>query len=124
MKRIVLVVIGLISVGLAIIGIWTPGLPTTPFLIVALWAFAGSSPRLYKWLSNAPVFKTAMVHVKEFDQHKTVNKKVKLVSQGCAWGSFLFMFFKFGLGNIVTVIVFLAAVSCSVAMSKIATTPA
>jgi hypothetical protein len=35
---------------LAFVGIVVPVLPTVPFLIVAAWAAARSSPRLHRWL--------------------------------------------------------------------------
>lgn len=46
--------LGSASVGLALIGVAVPLLPTTPFLLVAAWAFARSSPRLDAWLRTHP----------------------------------------------------------------------
>lgn len=48
--------LGLVSTALGILGMFLPGLPTTIFLIIALWAFSRSSQRLKMWLWTHPKF--------------------------------------------------------------------
>jgi hypothetical protein len=48
----VLALLGLASMGVGIVGIWVPGLPTTVFLIVASWLFTRSCPELDRWMRS------------------------------------------------------------------------
>ena len=47
-------VIGVLAAVFGIAGIVLPLVPTTPFLLVAAFAFARSSPRLHGWLVSHP----------------------------------------------------------------------
>lgn len=46
--------LGSIATGFGIAGIVLPLVPTTPFLLVAAYAFARSSPTLHDWLVTHP----------------------------------------------------------------------
>ena len=74
--RILLLCLGFLCVGLAFIGIFVPGIPTTPFLIVALWAFAKSSKKFHTWLLNHKSFGPVL---RNWESHKVVPKKAKIL---------------------------------------------
>src|SRR6056300_1886782 len=52
--RSVLITIGLVSTGLAVLGIFLPLLPTVPLLLLAAACFARSSERFHSWLLQHP----------------------------------------------------------------------
>ncbi len=54
MRRPLWIALGGVSLGLGIAGIPLPLLPTTPFLLLAAFAFAKGSPRLERWLREHP----------------------------------------------------------------------
>jgi uncharacterized membrane protein YbaN (DUF454 family) len=55
-RRAVYFTVGTLSVGLGIIGMALPLLPTTCFLLLAAWCFARSSPRAERWLHENRLF--------------------------------------------------------------------
>ena len=48
--RYVLIAFGWFNVALGAVGLVVPGMPTTVFLLIALWAFSKSSERFRSWL--------------------------------------------------------------------------
>ncbi|AWQ30335.1 MULTISPECIES: YbaN family protein [Staphylococcus] len=76
--RLILIVIGLIFTALGIAGAVLPLLPTTPFLLVAVFCFARSSDRFYNWLINQKIYKE---YVENFYLHRgyTLQQKIKIL---------------------------------------------
>ena len=76
MNRLALLVLGWMCVGLGFIGIFVPGLPTTIFLIIALWAFTKSSKKLQFWLLNHKRFGPIL---RNWQEYKVVPLKAKIL---------------------------------------------
>ncbi|WP_410524842.1 YbaN family protein [Pseudomonas sp. DTU_2021_1001937_2_SI_NGA_ILE_001] len=56
LSRLLFGILAYTSLGIGIIGIFVPGLPTTEFVLLAAWAATRSSPRLNAWLENHRLF--------------------------------------------------------------------
>jgi uncharacterized membrane protein YbaN (DUF454 family) len=76
-KRALLLALGWLCVGLGILGAFLPVLPTTPFLIVALWAFARSSARFHAWLLHHPRFGPSL---RLWERHRVIPIRVKALA--------------------------------------------
>ncbi|WDZ95912.1 YbaN family protein [Herbaspirillum sp. WKF16] len=49
------------SLGMGIVAIFIPGIPTTEFILLSAWAAGRGSPRLQRWLEAHPMF-GPMIH--------------------------------------------------------------
>ncbi len=118
LTRAIYVVVGLSSVGMATLGALLPGLPTTVFLLIALWAFSRSSPRLHAWVKRIPLFREALVHAERYQAERTISKGVKLVAVSCAWASVALFFLGRGLEPSATALVLVVlAMACTLFMA-------
>ena len=80
--RIFLIVIGTISLGLGVLGIFLPMLPTTPFLLLSAAVWLKASPRLYHWLLNHKVLGE---YIRNYREHRAIPLRVKIVSVSLVW---------------------------------------
>ncbi|MBL40306.1 MAG: hypothetical protein CL761_03150 [Chloroflexi bacterium] len=78
MIRILLIILGSIFVAIGAIGILVPGLPTTPFMILAAACYIRSSNKLYNWLIKNKLFGK---HIKNIREGKGIPIKVKIFAQ-------------------------------------------
>jgi uncharacterized membrane protein YbaN (DUF454 family) len=74
MKRQLYLAAGLISVALGSIGVVLPLLPTVPFMILAAFCFANSSPRLESWLVEHHVFGG---HIRNWRDRRAITRRGK-----------------------------------------------
>lgn len=54
--RLLWLLLAVVSLGLGIVGVLLPGLPTTPFVLLAAYSASRGSPRLHGWLERHRVF--------------------------------------------------------------------
>lgn len=74
-RRRLYVGLGLFFVGLGIVGAILPVMPTTPWLLIASFFFARSSPRLEAWLRRTPYFGLL---IRDWEVHRGVRPQVKV----------------------------------------------
>ena len=74
MSRHLWIAAGILSLGLGVIGIALPLLPTTPFVLLAAFAFARSSPRLHCWLASHRLFGPMIA---DWQRHGTISRSAK-----------------------------------------------
>lgn len=74
--RILLTSVGTLFVGIGILGIFLPILPTTPFLLLAAACFARSSQRFYDWLLNNRWFGN---YIRNYREGKGLPLKQKVI---------------------------------------------
>ena len=72
--KIMYLSLGMVSLGLGILGIPLPILPTTLFLLLAIACFTRSSKRFEKWLYNTKLYQT---YVADFRETKSIAKERK-----------------------------------------------
>ncbi len=78
-----LITLGVLAVGLGVIGVFVPVLPTTPFLLLAAGCFMRSSEQLYKWLIQHPYFGT---YIRNYREHRAITPRARLITLVILWG--------------------------------------
>ena len=82
LKKRLLVAAGTISVGLGVIGIFIPILPTTPFLLLAAACYLRGSQRSYNWLINNRIFGP---YIRNYQEGKGISLKTKIFTIFLLW---------------------------------------
>jgi uncharacterized protein len=97
-------ILGWICVALGFIGVVLPVLPTTPFLILAAFAFGKSSPRLKQWLLDHPIFGDP---IRDWETNGAIRPRYKILA--CTAMALIFLVSLLsGLGSVILLVQALA----------------
>lgn len=88
--RAVYFTLGWLFFALGIIGVLLPVMPTTPFMLLALWAFARSSERFHQWLYHHRLFGPPL---QQWSEYRVIPLYAKIMSVSFMSISFVMMLF-------------------------------
>ena len=80
--KVLLITAGTFFIGVGIVGIFIPILPTTPFLLISAALYARSSKRFYNWLINNKIFGR---YIKNYREGKGIPLKLKIFTIAFLW---------------------------------------
>ncbi|MDQ0322529.1 uncharacterized membrane protein YbaN (DUF454 family) [Pararhizobium capsulatum DSM 1112] len=89
-RRRVYLVLGWVLVAIGVVGAFLPLLPTTPFLLLAIWLFARSSPKMESWLFNHPRFGPGL---RTWRDERAIPTRAKALAVIMIAGSYALMWF-------------------------------
>lgn len=89
--RGVFFVLGFVFLGLGILGVILPGMPTTVFIILAGYCWAKSSRRFYQWLLNHKIFGKMLI---DWQERRAMPKVAKYIAWSMMAFSSALMFYR------------------------------
>lgn len=116
--RGILIILGTLFLGLGILGIILPILPTTPFLLLSAACYSRGSDRFYKWLLRNRFFGK---YIKNYREGKGILLNIKIFAIIILWISISFTSFFIITHPIVRLILVVIAIGVTIHILKIKT---
>lgn len=91
MKRIIYLVLAYFFLGLALIGVALPGLPTVPFLLLTAWCASRGSESLHQWLYDHPKFGKLLI---DWEREGAISRRTKIITVILLVGSWIIMYYR------------------------------
>ena len=82
--KTLLIILGSLSIGIGILGIFLPLLPTTPFLLLGAACYIRGSRKLYIWLIQ---HKWLGAYIINYRENRSISRKTKITSIILLWSS-------------------------------------
>ena len=80
--RLLFILLGTLSLGIGILGIFIPVLPTTPFILLTAGLYMRSSDRLYQKIIKHPHIGK---YIHDFHSNKGMTLRIKVISISMMW---------------------------------------
>ena len=93
-KKALLVAAGSLCVALAVLGVFLPLLPTTPFLLLASACYVRSSERLHGWLMGNRVLGG---YIRNFKERRGIPLRAKFTTVALLWLPLLYSVYRLDL---------------------------
>lgn len=77
MKKKLILALGVVSLGLGMVGIVLPLLPTTPFLLLSTYCFSRSSEKFHRFILENKVFGQ---YIRDYNEKKGITLKNKIIA--------------------------------------------
>ncbi|MDR3287139.1 MAG: YbaN family protein [Prevotellaceae bacterium] len=116
MKKVTYIFLGCLAVALGAVGVVTPVLPTTPFLLLATFLFTRSSPRLNKYLLNNRIFGKFLTN---YFENKPISVRSKLTSIAFLWLALGATFYFAGLSKTLIIILLIIGMGVTAHISML-----
>ena len=108
LKKALWTVTGLASLGMAYIGVVTPGIPYSPFVVFAAYCFSKGSERMHKWIYNHKLFGPFLTN---WSEKRVFPQKMKYLMLVTMSVSLLIMSFTVPVKGVVYTGIFMACVA-------------
>jgi uncharacterized membrane protein YbaN (DUF454 family) len=108
LKKALWTVTGLASLGMAYIGVVTPGIPYSPFVVFSAYCFSKGSDRMHKWIYNHKLFGPFLTN---WSEKRVFPQKMKYLMLVTMSVSLLIMSFTVPVKGVVYTGIFMACVA-------------
>lgn len=85
-KKTLCLILGYLSLGIGIMGIFIPGLPTTPLLLLSAWFFARGSRKVHERLMRNRV---TGFYIRSYHERGGMTRRQKALAVALMWGMIL-----------------------------------
>lgn len=115
--RLLVLALGWIFLGIGLLGLFVPLMPTTVFVLMSAFCFCRSSPKIHHWLRTHPRFGDVVC---KWEDKGAIHPRIKLIASTAIAGSFglSVIFIKFN-----PIIIFLVVFTGGAIISYIVTRP-